>query len=423
MNLQVVGCSHHQSNVEMREQLAFTEIQVAAFLQQFYQLFPQAEAALLSTCNRTEFYVAASEHSQLPGQAAMLELLAEQSGFPVESINEELFCYRDRDAVNHLFRVAASLDSMVIGEAQILSQVKQAYQLATDATPRLPNLHQVFQAAIRVARRVSNDTDIHTNRVSVPSVAIGVLAKQIFERLDNKRILIIGAGEMADETLTYIRSDGGRKIVIINRTLARAEELARKFDGMVADWSDLKQHLSQADLVVSTTGATQPVVTPGLFDSIEAARQQRPMFILDLAVPRDFDPQIADRTNVYLYTLDDLQRECEYNRQSRESQYPQALKIIDQETDQFFVEVQRRSSGQTIAQLKRQAEDLKQAELARLFNRIEGLTPKDQKEIEQSFHRLVNKILHPPVKSVQSDAARENGGLLEALKQLFQLGE
>ena len=423
MILQVIGCSHHVSNVKVRERLAFSENQVKPFLDTYYRSFPDSEAVLLSTCNRTEFYAAAASEDQLPSEDAMVRFLAEQCGVRSDEINTDLFAYRDRTAIQHLFTVAASLDSMVIGEAQILSQVKRAYQLASETNSEIPITHQVFQSAIRVARRISNETEIHANRVSVPSVAIGVLAKQIFERLDNKHILIIGAGEMAEETLNYIRYEGGRDIAIVNRTLSKAEELAIRWEGKVLPWESLEKQLAVADLIVSTTGAKEPVVTADMFDRIESQRNQRPLFILDLAVPRDFDGKIDDRSNVYLYTLDDLQRECEHNRRSRESQYPKAVAIIESETDLFFDEMRRRSSGSTIAQLKRQVNDVKEAEFIRLMNRLDGIDPKHQSEIEQSFNRLVNKILHPPVKSVQSDSKSGTNGLLDALKKLFQLGD
>lgn len=423
MKFQVIGCSHHQTRVELRERLAFSEKQIKPILGTFYNVFPDSEAVLLSTCNRTEFYAAAKEENRLPSQSDMIEFLAGESGIEASAIQPDLFIYQDRTAIEHLFSVAASLDSMVIGEAQILSQVKRAYQLASETREDMPLTHQVFQSAIRVARRVSNETDLHQNRVSVPSVAVGVLARQIFERLDDKRILIVGAGEMAEETLRYIRADGGKQIVIINRTAENAQHLAAAFDGQVSDWANLESELAKADLIVSTTGAKQPIVTETMFSSAESNRPQKPLFILDLAVPRDFDSAIADRDNVYLYTLDDLQRECEHNRKTRQSQYPKAIKIIRQETDHFFQEIRRRSSGSTIAQLRQQVDEVKQAELQRLWNRVDDLEPKQKSEIEQAFNRLVNKILHPPVKSVQSDSQQGKGGLLEALKKLFQLGD
>lgn len=423
MNLQVIGCSHHQSNVAIREQLAFTEKQVGSFLKLFYDRFPQSEAVLLSTCNRTEFYAAAQKPDLIPSQQEMMEFLASQRGLSISDVDDDLFAHSDRDAIEHLFSVAASLDSMVVGETQILSQVKRAYQLAVESNQTIPLTHQAFQSAIRVARRVSNETEIHSNRVSVPSIAICVLAKQIFERLDNKNVLIVGAGEMAEETLNYVRSEGGKKICITNRTRSKAVELAKKFSGRVADWEDLGDELAAADLIVSTTGATEPIITSAMFDGIEKARNQKPVFMLDLAIPRDIDAKIGERLNVYLYTLDDLQKECEKNRNSRQSQYPKAVKIIDQETDSFFAEVRRRSSGSTIVQLREQADQAKNAELTRLMNRLDGLSDPHRAEIEQSFNRLVNKILHPPLKSLQDDSVNESGSLLDALKKLFQLGD
>lgn len=266
MNLQVIGCSHHQSSVATREQLAFTEQQIKPFLDNYYSKFPNSEVVLLSTCNRTEFYTAANKPNSVPGKSELIEFIAEQRGIAATDINSEIFIHQDRQAVEHLFSVASSLDSMVVGEAQILSQVKQAYKLAVETNQTAALIHRVFQSAIRVARRISNETEIHTNRVSVPSVAIGVLAKQIFERLDNKKILILGAGEMAEETLRYAIQEGGKDFTIINRSIENAKQLAMKFDGRVGDWDELEKELATADLVISATGATKAVVNSDLFD-------------------------------------------------------------------------------------------------------------------------------------------------------------
>ncbi|MEM9941293.1 MAG: glutamyl-tRNA reductase [Planctomycetota bacterium] len=424
MNLLVVGCSHHQASVSMREQLAFSHSQIGPFLDLFYDRYPDSEAVLLSTCNRTEFYAAASKPELIPSRSEMVELLANQSGLLQSELDAGIFSFTDRGAVKHLFSVAASLDSMVIGETQILAQVKRAYQLAVEKNEAMPVSHQAFQAAIRVARRVSNETSIHANRVSVPSVAICSLAKQIFERLNNKKILVIGAGEMAEESLTYILSEGGRDIVIANRTFESSQDLAKRCNGRVARWEDLEEELTQADLIVSTTGSTEPVVTGEIFQRIETKRNQNPMFILDLAVPRDFDENIGDYPNVYLYSLDDVQKQCLRNQKTRESQFPEALRIIEQETELFFADQRRRSSGTAIAMLKQKATETKEAELTRLMNRLEGVSTEHRLEIEKSFHRLVNKILHPPLESLQDDTAKgSKHGLLDAIKKLFQLGE
>ena len=228
---------------------------------------------------------------------------------------------------------------MVIGEAQILSQVKQAYRQAADLNQPMPLTHHVFQAAIRVAKRVASETEIHVNRVSIPSIAVGVFARQIFERLDNKQILVIGAGKMADETLKYIQGEGGRDFVVVNRTREAAVRLAEKFNGRVADWDALSDQIQNADLIVSTTGASQPVVTLQMYQQIERGRLQRPLFVLDLAMPRDFEPSVGECLNVYLYTIDDLQQECDRNRNARAGEWPKAQKILDQETERFMREL------------------------------------------------------------------------------------
>ena len=360
----------------------------------------------------------------MPSYTQMVQLLADQSGVGSSEIEDQLFTYLDQDAVKHLFSVTSSMDSMVVGETQILSQVKRAYEIAAQSHSSVSTIHKIFQNAIRVAKRISNETELHKNRVSVPSVAICDLAKQIFETLKGKRVLIVGAGQMAEETLNYIRDEGCRDIVIVNRTVSTAQELAAKFDGQVGSWDQLSDEIVRADLVVGTTGAEQPIVTAAMFREIEKQRQKASLFVLDLAVPRDFDSQIADFDNVYLYTLDDLQRECDRNRRGRESQFPKAKKIIEQETGLFFDDALRREGGATIAQFKQQAHQAKEIELQRLKNRLEGISPEQMEQIEVAFHRLTNKILHPPLKSLQTDvSADKHHGLMDALKKLFQLGD
>jgi glutamyl-tRNA reductase len=424
MNLQIVGCSHHQSSVSIREQLAFSEAQIKPFLRNFYSRFPESEAVLLSTCNRTEFFTVGRTEDVTPSQEEMVDFLACERGVPRADIQSGLYQLNDREAVRHLFSVAASLDSMVVGETQILSQVKRAYELAIESNQAIPLTHRTFQSAIQVARRVANETTLHSNRVSVPSVAVNVLAKQIFERLDNKRILVIGAGEMANETLTYLKGEGGSDIVITNRTPERAATLAEQFDGRTESWENLPTAVAEADLIISTTGATDAVIDDALFDSIKGQRQPKPLFILDLAVPRDVQPEVGDRLNVYLYTLDDLQKVCDQNLKARKNQFPKAIKILDQETDRFLAEMRGRSSDSTIVALRDQANLTKEAELTWLMNRIGGdISPEQQALIEQAFHRLVNKILHSPLKSVRDDSEKGSNSLVEAMRRLFQLGD
>ena len=311
MKLQVTGCSHHQSSVAVREQLAFTPAQAREALGEFRQQFPESEAVLLSTCNRVEIYLAAENAVACPSHHDVVSFLAEFHGVAESEIFDDLFERTGEDAIRHLFMVSASLDSMVLGEAQILSQVKQAFFLAQDGNTAGPLTHLAFDTANRVAKRVQNETAIHRRRVSIPSVAIADYASRLFETFANKRVVVLGAGEMGEETLRYLVDEGANDITIVNRHRGRAEGLAKEFDGRVADWEQLETELTSADLVISTTGAREAVVTKDMFRRIERHRNQQAMFVLDLAVPRDFEAEIDRFSNVYLYSLDDLAKVCE----------------------------------------------------------------------------------------------------------------
>lgn len=426
MMLMVIGCSHHKSSIDFRERISFSADQVRDFSESLYASFPNCELAILSTCNRTEFYVLGSKNESLPDEDEFLNRLVGFRGLDLSETKSQVFRCHDEKAVRHLFTVSSSLDSMVVGETQILSQVKQAYELATSLKQSTPLTHLLFDNALRVAKRVSTDTDIHSNRVSVPSIAVNVLAKQIFERLDNKRILVLGAGEMAEETLNYLVGHGAKKITVCNRSIDRAKSLAERFDGSISPWTDLVQQISIADMVISTTASTEPIMTCDTFGPVVEFRKQKPLFILDLSVPRDFEDEIGNELNVYLYSLDDLQVECERNLKSRKSEWPKAISIVEEETGRFLGDVRRRAGGSTIAQLKRQANSVKDEELKRLLNRLESASDADKSQIEQSFHRLVNKLLHPPLESIREDSAKDSTenqpvGLVEAMKRLFQL--
>jgi len=424
MKLQVYGCSHHSSSVETRERLAFSPQQTADALSLLRNHYPDTEAVLLSTCNRVEFYFAYERDEERPTKKEIAGFLAEFHGVDVETIPESLFDKRGAEAVRHLFMVAASLDSMVVGEAQVLSQVKQAYEQATESDTTGPLTHSVFQAAIRVAKRVARETAINQKRVSIPSVAVADFAKQLFERLDDKLVLVIGAGEMGQETLRYLIDEGAVDITIVNRRRERAEELSGQLAGRVALWEDLNELLAAADLVVSTTGASDPILDVKGFKTIHYARAQRPLFILDLAVPRDFDPAIGEFAGVYLYSMDDLTATCEKNRRARDKEWPKADRVIKDETERFLVDVSHRTTAPTIRRLREQANEIKSDELRRLMNKLGEMDNRHRQEIERAFDRLVNKLLHPPLESLRDEAARgTHHGLLDALKRLFQINE
>jgi glutamyl-tRNA reductase len=422
MKLQMVGCSHHTAPAGVRERLAFSADQATEALARLRSRYPLAEAVLLSTCNRVELYVASESPEACPSHHDVVSFLAEFHGLaPLELFND-LFERTGEDFVRHLFMVAASLDSMVVGEAQILSQVKQAYELATSVAATGPLTNAAFQAALRVAKRVASETAIQQKRVSIPSVAVADFASQFFERLDDKRIVVVGAGEMGEETLRYLIDAGASDIALVSRSLERAEGLSSRLAGVPHPWSKLHELLVEADLVVSATGATEPIVTAAEFKRIVAERYQRPLVILDLAIPRDFDPATGDLAGVYLYCIDDLQAACDENRKAREKEWPKAERIIEDETQRFMTDLHHRATAPTIRRLKERADEVKVEELARLLNKLGPIDTKVRSEIGAAFDRVVNKLLHPPLESLRDEA--QHGaphGLLDALKRLFQL--
>jgi glutamyl-tRNA reductase len=406
----------------MREKLAFSPTQLRDAHVRLRQLFPEAEAVLLSTCNRVELYFAAEEATLCPTHHQIVEFLADFHGLDPAGFFDDLFERTGEDAVRHLFTVAASLDSMVVGEAQILPQVKTAYEQATASENTGPITHSAFQAAIRVARRIARDTSINQRRVSIPSVAVADFAKGFFERFDDKKVLVIGAGEMAEETLRYLIDEGARDITIVNRNRERAERLADEVTGLVRPWEQLDEQLKRADLIVTTTGASEPIVDEERFKAIHLGRSKRPLFILDLAVPRDFSARVGDYSDVYLYSIDDLSKTCEANKLARKKEWPKAERIIEEETAQFMADLNHRATGPVIKRLRAQADEIKNDELSRLLNKLTGLDDRSRQYIEQAFNRLVNKVLHPPLESLRAEAQQGSPhGLLEALKRLFQI--
>lgn len=421
MKVQVVGCSHHNASIEVRERLAFTSEEMSAALDGLRREYAGVEAVLLSTCNRVELY-SATEDGPLPSREQLAGFLARFHGLAPAETLPHLSRQTGKEAVEHLFAVASSLDSMVVGEGQILSQVKEAYQAAVERATAGPLMHAVFQASLKVARRIAGETDIQRHRVSIPSVAVADFARQIFERFDDKNALVIGAGEMAEETLRYLRDEGVRDVTVVNRSADRAAELARRWHGRTVPWDRLSEALGAADLVIGTTGSGRPIVTLEQFLTVEPLRRERPLFVLDLAVPRDFDPAIGARPEVYLYSIDDLRTACERNRREREKELPQANQIIQQETDRFMADVYHRATGPVIRQLEQGWRKSKDEELERLLGKLPELDPRERDEIRRSFDRLLGKLLHPPLESLR-DESRHGipHALLDALSKLFRL--
>ncbi|MDO4557780.1 MAG: glutamyl-tRNA reductase [Planctomycetia bacterium] len=433
--IQVLGCSHHHAPVMVREQMAFTPDQVRQALTFFRLAWPQTEAVLLSTCNRVELYTASPDRTGEDGNDGNVSLpegpdLAQRTLFlaicrhlATESISPHLKESAGPEAVRHLFAVASGLDSMVVGEPQITAQVKQAYTLAVEAGTAGTIMHALFQTSLRCGKRIAGETLLHQRRVSIPSVAVMDFASQIFERLSDKQILVLGAGEMGEETLRYLRESGAKSITVINRSRSRAEALARAWNGDTGDWEERSDAIARADLVVSTTGATEPIVTLADLKERLAKRANRPLLILDLAVPRDIDPAIGQLSQVFLMTIDDLRETCARNQRLRARELPKAQRIIDDEVALFLAGLHRRMAVPVIRQLREDWSRLRDEELERLFRKLPDPDEHTQEVIREAFDRLVNKLLHSPMESLRTESERGAAtGLIHALTRLFRLG-
>ena len=424
MSLTFVGGSHRTVPIELRERLAFSADQAAEALARFRNQFPGSEAVLLSTCNRVELYAAAEQQQGPPPPDELATFLAECRGVDPTSAGRLLGGDQGPAAVKHLFCVAAGLDSMVLGEPQIVAQVKQAWQIAQQSGTTGPLTGELFQAALRAAKRVASETAVGRERLSIPSVAVADFASGVFERFDDKRVLLIGAGKMAAETLRYLCDAGARDVHVVNRTAGRADQLAKRLGGTARSYKDLSAEVITADLIVSTTGATEPVVTLEGFLAIEPQRQGRPLVVLDLAVPRDFDPRIGKRAGVWLYSVDDLGQACEANRQRRQREMPAALTIVDEETRRFMGDLHHRSTVPVIEQLRAGWNETGEAELDRLFRKLPDLDDAARDEIRRAFDRYAAKMLHPPMASLRDEShAGPPHRLLDALRRLFNLKE
>lgn len=428
----MIGCSHQTAAVDFRERLSFTADQAKGAMQAFQDQFPESELVLLSTCNRVELYTAAGESAAGrdldggPDRGEVIEFLARHRELSVDLLVDTMIYRSGTEAVSHLFAVAASLDSMVVGETQILGQVKEAYDLACRVGSTGPLTHAAFQAASRVAKRVQRETTIHHKRVSVPSVAIGEVAPEFFESLAGKTVVLIGAGDMGREAMRYLLDAGADDVLILNRRRERAEQLAAEFGGRVLDWRQIEGALVQADVIVGTTSSLDPIITLDMFRRVQEQRYERVLLVLDLAVPRDVDPRVGELDEVYLYSVDDLQAACERNRQERQRQWPKAKKIIDEETLRFVNDLHHRATGPVIRRLREHAGEIRQEEWQRLCNKLSQMDIPDpaKREIEKTLDRVVNKLLHPPLASLREAAMDgHQRSMIEAIKRLFSLGD
>ena len=426
MNVLVVSCNHHKAGVQLRERLAFSnaeELQRA--YHQWREVHPDSELVVLSTCNRVEIYAADEQEDAGVSFDDITRFISTFHDVPTDEFVDSVLAQSGVDAVSHLFQVACSIDSMVLGEPQIVNQVKEAYRVAQENDACGPLTNVLFQHALKVSAQVRTETGLADGRVSIASVAVGDFGKSIFSRFDNKTVLVIGAGEMAEETLTYLQSEGASKIVVANRSRDRAERLASQFRGEAVDYATLDDWLAKADVIVSTTGASEILISKERFAAARARSNCHPVFILDLAAPRDFDPAVATvDDNVFLYDIDALEETCNRNRKAREDEVQKAMIIIANQTQTFMQEIYHRATGPVIHRLREHWHDISRGELERLFRKIPTLDDPQRQAIEATIQRIVNKLLHPPLEALKDEAkAGTPEGLLHAIRRLFFFGE
>ena len=428
MNLLVVGASVHKTPIGLRERLAFDGPKLTAALAEINGRYG-LEVVILSTCNRVEIYAARAAAAAAPDAELLKEFLAEFHQIPLQELRGHLYDRVDAAAVKHLFRVAASLDSLVVGEGQIAGQVRRAYEAAREQATAGPVLHPLFQLAHSVAKRVRDETGIARGHVSVPSVA-ALYVRQVFDHFHDKTILVIGAGKMGELTLKHLRQLRPQRIVVTNRNPDKAGAIARACGGQAVPWEKLDDALTEADIVLSTTGAPEPIMTRRRFDDILARRAHgergsSTMVILDIAVPRDFDPRIHDGDRACLFNIDDLKRVRAQTLEDRTKHIAPAEAIVEQEVERYFSDWKRRRNGPVIARLTQEFEARRQVIVSGLLAKLNGkLSDADRAYIEGAFRLLQNQFLHGPI-SALGEATHETGRhtLLEALRKIFRLEE
>lgn len=399
----ILGVNHRSAPVDVRERLAFSEAESVAALSRLKQAVPSlAEAALLSTCNRVELFAVPLE----PARAwqELRDFLSRDRQVPLAAFADSLYAIEGREAVRHLLRVGASLDSMVVGEPQILGQLKTAYAQAAEAGTVGMVLHRAFHKAFSVAKRVRSVTLIGHGSVSVSSAAVG-LARQIFDTLQDKTVMLLGAGKMAELTARQLARLGTESLLISNRTFDRAVALARELGGTAVPFDRFKPYLKMADIVIGSLGTARPVLGRDEMESVLRERRYRPMFIIDLGVPRNFDAALNTLDNLYLYDIDDLGAVVVDSRAEREQEAEKAEAIVELELESFWRWLGGLGLVPAIKDIRSGIERLREDELKRHAAWLAGLRPEERARIEQLTRRIVNKILH----QVQVSLRRDNG--------------
>lgn len=416
MKIAVAGVNHRTAPVEVRERLAVAESAVPEELSRLSQRPGLREAVILSTCNRVELALAV-EDSIDPLQCAA-------QVFPFgDELRQHLFVYEGHDAIRHLFRVAASLDSMIVGEPQILGQLKQAYQVAKDRGSVGGMLDAVLTSAFGAAKRVRSETEIGESAVSVSYAAVE-LAREIFGSLKDSKVLLIGAGKMSELAARHLHRSGASQIYVTNRTYERAVEVARIFQGWILDYQSFRQSLPLADIVIASSGAAEHVLTQEDVHQALRARRNKPMFLIDIAVPRNIDPAVNSLDGAFLYDIDDLQSVVEKNLASRQSAAQRAEEIVNEEVARLEERLKVRETAPAIVNLQTNFERIRAGEVERFRGKLGRMTPEQEEAIDALTRGIVNKIAHGPISEMRRQAALgETLPVIDAIKKIFRLGD
>ncbi|MBM4053227.1 MAG: glutamyl-tRNA reductase [Planctomycetes bacterium] len=417
MSILVVGLNHKSAPVEIREKLAFNNNSVSSALSLFTQKYPSSEAVILSTCNRVEMY--ASSASDAVKLEDILSFLAEFHKIGENEFSQYMYHYKDDRAVTHLFHVSSSIDSMVIGESQILSQVKEAYTLACVEESTGKILNQLFQQALNLSKTIHTNTSIGQGKVSISSVAVE-FAEKIFQDFTGKMVLVVGAGEMCELLLKHLYEEGARTIIVANRTFERAQAIADAFQGQAIKYELLGEYLSKADIIITSTSAPHYVIHTDQVKEAIKHRRGNPIFLIDIAVPRDIEPGVGNIDNVYLYNIDDLQTVVNQNIDDRTREIEKCREIIEKEVEHFMARLEQIKIEPAITLLRNNFHSIGKDELNRLRPKLKNINDEDWNQVVYTMERTLNKLLHHPAK-VAKQEARNGGGYryVETIKKLF----
>jgi len=421
MNLVTIGCSFRDAPIELRERVAFSDSATEKALRELAARYG-CEVVIISTCNRVELYLAKPDGERPPDKELIAEFLAAFHQLPSATVQPHLYELADAEAVRHLFRVTASLDSLIVGEGQIAGQVRKSFEASRQFGTTGPMLNALFPHAVRAAKRARTETGISTGHVSVSSVAVDYV-RQVFDRFDDKTILVIGAGKMGQLTLKHLRELQPRQILVTNRSPEKAIPVAQGCGGQAVPWEQLDDALVQADIVLSTTGAPEPIVTRRRFDALSAKRGRKPVVILDIAVPRDFDPRIHDGETAFVFNIDDLKRIREQTIHQRQKHIAPAEAIVEHERKKFVEDWTRRRNGPIIARLTQDCDAKRKAVLDQLLGKLNGkLTDAERAYVEGAFRLFQNQLLHGPIDALR-EASKEGSSatMIDAVRKLFRL--